>query len=146
MVQLLEKEIANVELPAGRGRGVVGLKFFGKVDFELQRNLVIVFSLLIIFSDLLLRIGERVVGYPKKFRMFADPCDVFCCSLFAVPDAQLDEIGRVFRFSVIPKFHTLYYNNVSRETQHHTTLKFYKLDIKKAAVMRFPRYFSIDKC
>lgn len=32
---------------------------------------------------------------------------------------------------------------VSRETQHHTTLKFYKLDIKKAAVMRFLPYYSI---
>lgn len=66
MVKLLEKEVANVKLPAGRDCGVVGLKFFGKVDFELQRNLVVVFSLLIIFSDLLPCIGERVVGYPQK--------------------------------------------------------------------------------
>ncbi len=67
MVKLLEKEVANVKLPAGRGCGVVGFKFFGKVDFEFQRNLIVVFSLLIIFGDLLLCIGKRVVGYPQKF-------------------------------------------------------------------------------
>ena len=66
MVKLLEKKVANVKLSAGRGCGVVGLKFFGKVNFEFQRNLVIIFSLLIIFSDLLPCIGERVVGYPQK--------------------------------------------------------------------------------
>ena len=66
MVKLLEKKVANVKLSAGRGCGVVGLKFFGKVDFEFQRDLVIIFSLLIIFSDLLPCIGERVVGYPQK--------------------------------------------------------------------------------
>lgn len=66
VVKLLEKEVANVKLPAGRDCGVAGLKFFGKVDSELQRNLVVVFSLLIIFSDLLPCIGERVVGYPQK--------------------------------------------------------------------------------
>ena len=66
MVKLLEKKVADVKLPAGRGCGVVGLKFFGKVDFEFQRNLVIILSLLIIFSDLLPCIGERVVGYPQK--------------------------------------------------------------------------------
>ncbi len=98
MVKLLEKEIANVELSAGRGRGAVGFQFFGKVDFELQRKLIVIFSLLIVFSDLLPGIGERVVGYLQKFRMPADPGDVFCSCLFAVPDSQLDEIGRVFRF------------------------------------------------
>ncbi len=48
MVKLLEKKVADVKLPAGRGCGVVGLKFFGKVDFERQGNLVVVCSLLII--------------------------------------------------------------------------------------------------
>lgn len=66
MVKLLEKKVANVKLSDGRGCGVVGLKFFGKVDFEFQRDLVIIFSLLIIFSDLLPCIGERVVGYSQK--------------------------------------------------------------------------------
>ena len=131
MVKLLEKEIANVKLPAGRGRGAVGFQFFGKVDFEFQRNMIVIISLLIIFSDLLFGIGERVVGYLQKFRMSADPGDVFCSCLFAVPDSQLDEIGWVFRFFVIPKFHTLHYTKVSHKIQNHTTLKFYKLDIKK---------------
>ena len=48
MVKQLEKEVADVELPAGRDCGVLGLKFFGKVDFERQGNLVVVCSLLII--------------------------------------------------------------------------------------------------
>ena len=40
MVKLLEKKVADVKLPAGRGCGVVGLKFFGKVDFEFHRSIL----------------------------------------------------------------------------------------------------------
>ena len=78
--------------------------------------------------------------------MPADPGDIFCGSFFAVPDSELNEIGRVLRFSVIPKFHTIHYTIVSRETQHHTTINFYKFDMKKAAVTRFMRFFLADKC
>ena len=96
VVKLLEKEIANVELSAGRNDVISELELFGKVDVKFQRNLIVFFRLLIIFDDLLFCIRERVIGYLQKFRMPADPCDVFCSSLLAVPDSQLDEIGGVF--------------------------------------------------
>ena len=38
VVKLLEKEVANVKLPAGRDCGVVGLKFFGKVVFSFRET------------------------------------------------------------------------------------------------------------
>ena len=66
MVKLLEKKVADVKLSAGRGCGVVGLKFFGKVDFEFQRNLVIILSLLIIFSDLRRFFTYLTVKLPLK--------------------------------------------------------------------------------
>ena len=62
MVKLLEEKVADVNLGAGRNNVINSPEFFGKVDPEFQRNLVIIFSLLIVFGDLFLCVGEGVVG------------------------------------------------------------------------------------
>ena len=96
MVKLLEKKVTNIKLFAGRSSGVGSLKLFGKVDLEFSRNLIIKFSLLIVFGDLPFGVRKRVVGNLQKIGMPADPGNIFCSSFFPIPDTELDEIGRVF--------------------------------------------------
>ena len=95
MVDLLKREIAYI-FQLRLGGNIPGShQLFFKVDFELNLDLAFLY-LFVKQSDLLLRIGQRVVGDGEQFRVLADSFYILGGDLFPVANALLDEIGRIF--------------------------------------------------
>ena len=60
-----------------------------------------VFDLIIILYDFLFGILKRIIGDLQEIRVFPDPGDILGRDLFAVADTDLNEIGGIFRFTII---------------------------------------------
>ena len=120
-INFLEIEVSDIT--AGRSGQDISLidelfiKIHGNMVFDLT-----VFDLLVILPDFQFGIFKRIIGDLEEFRMFSDPGDIFGCDLFPIADTDLDEIGRILRFTVIIKFHREYlrihYTTIYNAVQH----------------------------
>ena len=148
-INFLEIEVSDIT--AGRSGQDISLidelfiKIHGNMIFDLT-----VFDLLVILPDFQFGIFKRIIGDLEEFRMFSDPGDIFGCDLFPIADTDLDEIGRILRFTVIIKFHREYlqihYTTIYNTVQHTYNKKIQGLDTKKAATKPLFDLLCIFNC
>ena len=148
-INFLEIEVSDIT--AGRSGQDISLidelfiKIHGNMIFDLT-----VFDLLVILPDFQFGIFKRIIGDLEEFRMFSDPGDIFGCDLFPIADTDLDEIGRILRFTVIIKFHREYlrihYTTIYNAVQHTYNKKIQGLDTKKAATKPLFELLCIFNC
>ena len=96
MVKLLQEEISNVAVGTGRYKVVADFNFFIKIDRHLHRDLIVFLFFLIVLSNLLFGISQRVISNLEQFGMLADSGDIFCCSFFPITIALLDKVSGIF--------------------------------------------------
>ena len=101
-VDSVKHKIAGIE-DKRPGNIVVGREeLVGKI--EIKSN-IDHFLLFIELSDIFAGIGERIGVIPEEFRMLADSGDIFGRGLFALSDADLNIVDRIFGIFIVHKFH-----------------------------------------
>ena len=84
------------------------ISMVNQLFIKVQGNVVFNFTGLyffFLFLDFLFSIFKRIIRDFEKFRVFTDSFDIFGRYFLTVTDTDLNEVGRVFRFTIIIQFH-----------------------------------------